>query len=82
VKLETRNITLALPKEMLRQIRVLAAKRGTSVSAILKEKLTALIQEESDYGRARREFMEVANRGFDLGTHGEARWTRDELHER
>ncbi|MBS3934161.1 MAG: hypothetical protein KGZ35_07375 [Truepera sp.] len=50
--------------------------------ALPKEKLETLIQEESDYGRARREFMEVASRGFDLGTYGKACWTRDELHER
>ena len=78
----TRNITLALPEEMLREVKVIAAKRGTSVSAMLREKLKALVTDESDYEVARREFMDVANKGFELGTHGKANWTRDELHER
>lgn len=82
MKQQTRNITLALPQEILKQLKILAAKRGTSVSAMLKEELEALLQQESDYMQAYREFMEVANRGFELGTYGEARWMRDALHER
>ncbi len=78
----TQNITLALPKETLKHVKVIAAKRGTSVSALLKEKLESLVREESDYAQARREFMAVVDKGFDLGTQGRATWTRDELHER
>ena len=77
-----RNITLALPEKTLREIKIIAAKRGTSVSAMLREKLETLVSDESDYEVARREFMDVADKGFELGTHGKATWTRDELHER
>ncbi len=77
-----RNITLALPEETLREVKVLAAKRGTSVSAMLREKLEALVREESDYEQAHREFMDVVEKGFQLGTYGKVSWTRDELHER
>ena len=76
-----RNITLSLPKETLQQVKILAAKRDTSVSALLREKLEELLQ-ESDYEQARREFMATVDKGFDLGTHGKVTWTRDELHER
>ncbi len=78
----TRNITLALPEEMLREVKVIAAKRGTSVSAMLREKLEALVTDESDYALAKREALAALERGYDLGTHGKANWTRDELHER
>lgn len=78
----TRNITLALPEETLREVKILAAKRGTSVSAMLREKLEALVQEESDYARAMREALGALERGYDLGTYGKVSWTRDELHER
>lgn len=82
MKQQLQNVTVALPKDVLRQVKVIAAKRGTSVSAILKEKLESLVREESDYEQARREFMAVVDKGFDLGTQGRASWTRDELHER
>lgn len=77
-----RNITLALPEETLREVKILAAKRGTSVSAMLREKLEALVREESDYARAKREALAALEHGYDLGTYGKASWTRDELHER
>lgn len=77
-----RNITLALPEETLREVKVLAAKRGTSVSAMLRERLEALIHEGDDYARAMDEALEALEHGFDLGTQGRASWTRDELHER
>lgn len=77
-----RNITLALPEETLREVKVIAAKRGTSVSAMLRERLEALVREESGYDRAMRGALEALEQGYDLGTYGRATWTRDELHER
>jgi predicted transcriptional regulator len=63
-------------------VKILAAKRDTSVSAMLSEALDALAREETGYEEARRAFMRDAEQGFDLGTHGRPSWTRDELHER
>ncbi|MDQ3398399.1 MAG: DUF6364 family protein [Deinococcota bacterium] len=78
----TRNITLALPEEVLKQVKIIAAKRETSVSAMLREKLKELVQEEDEYSQAMREALEALEHGFELGTYGKATWTRDELHER
>lgn len=77
-----RNITLSVPEQTLRAAKILAAKRDTSVSALLRKALDELVREESGYEIARREFMAVVDQGFDLGTMGKASWTRDELHER
>ena len=63
-----RNITLALLEETLLEIKAVAAKRGTSVSALLREKLEALVQEESNYEQAHREYMNVVDKGFRLGS--------------
>lgn len=78
----TRNITLALPEELLKEAKIIAAKRETSVSALLRERLEELVREESGYAAAMRGALDALERGYDLGTHGEATWTRDELHER
>ena len=79
---EKQKITLSLPKELLRQVKVIAAKRGTSVSALLKEKLEQIVLEADEYEQARRKAMALMDKGFELGTHGKITWTRDELHER
>jgi hypothetical protein len=76
------NVTLALPADTLRRLKVLAAERGSSISRMLTEQLEELLDRESGYERARRRSLATLSRGFDLGTEGKRTWTRDELHER
>ena len=80
--METRNITLSLPREVLVEAKVLAARRGTSVSALLRGALYELVERESGYAEARERSMATLDRGWDLGTGGEIGWGRDELHDR
>jgi plasmid stability protein len=80
--METRNITLSLPEETLREVKVLAARRGTSVSALLSETLADLLVRESGYAAARERSLAALGQGRDLGTEGKIGWERDELHER
>ena len=79
---ETRNITLSLPEELLQEVEVLAARRRTSVSGLLAGMLREMVERETGYTFARRREMEALERGLDLGTGGEVSWNRDELHER
>jgi predicted transcriptional regulator len=77
-----RNITLSLPEETLQEVKLLAVKRNTSVSALLSGMLSDLVAKETGYRQAQQEFMALAEAGFDLGTGGNITWSRDELHER
>jgi predicted transcriptional regulator len=74
------NITLKLDSDLVREAKVLAAKRDSSVSRLLADQLEALVREERSYEAARRRALARLRRGYDLG------WTRptsrDELHER
>ena len=74
------NVTLKLDAEMLREVRVLAAEDGTSISALLSAKLEEIVRERKGYDRARKRALMRLREGFDLG------WTpvgsRAELHER
>ena len=79
---ETRNITLSLPEEVLREAKVVAARRGTSVSALLAGALYELVERESGYAAARERSLATLGRGRDLGTGGAIGWDRDELHDR
>ena len=76
------NVTLALPADMLRRLKVLAAERGSSISRMLTEQLDELLDRESGYERARKRSLATMTRGYDLGTEGKPTWTREELHER
>jgi hypothetical protein len=80
--METQNITLTLPKAVLRRIKILAAKKHTSVSHLLTETLEELAARETGYAQARQRQLDWLEHGFNLGTHGQADWARDDLHER
>jgi len=74
------NITLKLDASLLREIRMLAAEEGTSISALLAERLEQIVRERKAYERARKRALARLREGLDL------QWTpphsRDELHER
>ena len=74
------NVTLKLDSELLREVRILAAEQGRSISALLAERVEAMVRERKAFDKARRRALARLRTGFDLG------WTppqtRDELHER
>ena len=80
--MQHRNLTLKLDADLYKEVKVLAAKRDTSVSALVLSKLAELVEEESGYAAARARGLALLERGFALGTEGKITWSRDELHER
>ncbi len=75
-----RNITLTLDENLIRKVRVLAAHRNRSVSALLREELSRLVAEDEAYDNAKRAALRRLERGGHLG--GGRLPARDELHER
>ena len=82
VHVKMRNVTITLPEDVLRRVKVIAARRETSISAMVAGALTRIADEEEGYAEAARGMMFDLNRGYDLETFGKAPWTRDSLHER
>jgi hypothetical protein len=80
--METQNITLSLPKDVLLKVKLIAVQRQTSVSGLLTQTLERLVQHEDAYAHARRRHLEWLSHGADLGTGGRLSIGRDELHER
>jgi len=76
------NITLSLPEEDLREARVLAARRGTSVSQFLARMLREAVERETGYEAAMQSNLAMLREGLDLGTGGDRTWSREDLHER
>ena len=74
------NLTLSVDAELLRDAKVLAARRGTSVSRMMAEQLEDLVRRDREYESARQRAVARLEEGYDLG------WTppasRGELHER
>jgi len=80
--LERRNITLSLPTETLRKIKIIAVNRGMSVSGLLSKALSDLVSREDAYPQARMTHTLMIREAPDLGTDGYAVCAREDLHER
>lgn len=74
------NVTLKVDDALLREARILASKRGTSVSRLVAQQLEKLVREEKAYARHQRHALNQLREGYDLG------WSppddRSETHER
>jgi metal-responsive CopG/Arc/MetJ family transcriptional regulator len=80
--MEKQNITLALPKDVLKRVKVMAAEEGTSISAIMEHLLHDHLARHEGYHKACQRQSAVLTKGFDLGTKGKRTWSREQLHER
>ena len=80
--MEKQNITLTLPKDVLKRVKVMAAERGTSVSALMERLLQDHLARHEGYEQAHQRQSALLTKGFDLGTKGKRTWRREELHER
>jgi predicted transcriptional regulator len=73
------NITLKLDKDLVRKVRVLAAEKGTSVSALLASKLEEELSRRAAYEKAKESALKFMKKGINLGGRP---LTREEMHER
>lgn len=80
--MERQNVTLSLPKSLLKKAKALAVRTDKSLSMLLKESLEEKVYEATGYEKARERQKKVLQRGFDLGTKGRISIARDELHAR
>lgn len=78
----TRNITIRINEDLAKQARVLAARRDTSISAMVAEILEKLVARESTFQSARKKELQRMKKGYTLGTRGMSSWSREDLHER
>jgi hypothetical protein len=71
------NLTLQLDEEVIRRARVVAAKRGTSVSALVARELAELADQDERYEQARARAEQLMARAKPRGGRT---WTRDDLY--
>jgi hypothetical protein len=74
------NITLKLDSEILREIRIIAAEEGSSISGLLASKLEEIVNHRKSYARSKKRALARLRKGFAIGFIRPA--SRDELHER
>lgn len=73
------NLTITVDEEVLRRARVRAIEQDTSLNAILCDYLEAYAATGKTCAQAAEAILRLSNRA--QSGRGDARWTRDELHE-
>lgn len=75
------NINIRVDADLAKEARVLAARRGMSLSRLVAEQLEALVRgEQTTYAAARQRALASLRRGYDLG--GDRPLSRGNVHDR
>lgn len=77
------NITIALDESLLRSARIKAVQAGTTVNAVLREKLREFVGEtsvEPDHMKGMRQFIAMARKS--KGNSQGRKWTREDAYQR
>ncbi len=80
--MEKQNVTLSLPKAVLKKAKLLALKEEKSLSALLRESIEEKIRKNTGYKKAMETEIRRMKQGFHLGTGGHMPCSREKLHER
>ena len=80
--MDRQNVTLSIPRALLRQAKHLAVERGLSLSGLLADFLRRAVKEDLAYRQAQKRLLQRLEHGYDLGTGGQRTWCRDDLYER
>lgn len=76
-----KNLTLAIDEHVLDEARQIAARRRTTVNALVRDYLTRVVAEESRIEEARRGLIDLMdNSSADMGPGW--KWNREESYER
>ena len=68
--METQNVTLSLPRALLKKVKIVAAKRETSVSALLAASREEIVRRDDDYEAAIPRVLARIRKGYNLSTGG------------
>jgi len=77
---DKQNVTISLSRQVLKKVKILAARRETSISGLVAQEIEFLVGEDEAYERAERQALALLEKGFHMG--GVIRASRDEWHER
>ncbi len=76
------NVTLSLPKTLLKKAKLAAVSKEKSLSEFLRESLEEKVGEATGYKKAKERQLRLLKMALDLGTKGHITTSREELHAR
>jgi hypothetical protein len=80
--MDQQNVTISVPKPLLRKAKILAASRDQSLGELFRETLDQKVKEIEGYNKAKNRQLSFLRTGLDLGTKGSINIDRADLYER
>lgn len=77
-----RNVTLSLSSDLLYRAKLTAVREDKSLSEFMREALEEKIRKTPGFEKAKSRQFKMLEMNLDLGTKGQIRISRDDLHER
>ena len=75
--MDRQNVTLSLPKTLLRKAKNVAAQEEKSRSEGKRESLRRKVEQKPGYQKAKQRHLSLLKKGLNLGTKGRSSYTRD-----
>jgi len=80
--MDRQNVTLSLPKSLLKKAKIVAAQEEKSLSELMREILRGKVEQQTGYEKAKQRHLSLLKKGLNLGTQGRPASTRYALHDR
>jgi metal-responsive CopG/Arc/MetJ family transcriptional regulator len=80
--MEKRNITISLPKPLLKKVKIISATEEKSMTLFIEEAIEERIRKNKEYEDGRLKHLKVLEDGLNLRTKGNIGTKRETLHER
>jgi hypothetical protein len=81
--MDKQNVTLSLPAPLLKKLRVVAAKRNTSMSRLMEGAISKLVlDDDDDYEARHKRMIERMKNAPGRGLGDNFTWDRNEQYER
>jgi len=76
-----RNLTVQLDEETIKKARIVASRRGISISRLVREEIARAAEKDSYWQAAKQNALALLDQPFDMGSYGKMP-DREDLHER
>jgi hypothetical protein len=80
--MEKQNLTLSLPKDLIRRAKVQAAKENMSLNRYTMKAVEEKLRKSTGYINAKKRQLKALSSPIDLGTEGKLGIDRESMHER
>jgi len=80
--MERQNFALSLPKDIINKAKIVAIKKDTSLSNLIRQALEEIVEKDQGYDLAMKRHFEILEKGLNFNLKGNIPWTREDLHER